>query len=665
MASRSSTTRPGRAPVTVTVLPDAGIAPPSRRSARTTGSSADDTLQEVLNRLKDPTQSTRCVDVETSGLDWRVNAIVGYVVTFSAHPADSYYVPFRHAGNANVGGREGLRSPTEWNGKLAPGEDDLLKALDRQDTLMFGHNLAFDLRFMGRAGFKFRPRFEDTMINEPLIDEYARSYSLEACGNKYQVQAKKGRELYAYMADRLNLPNDKKIMGSFWRLPGDDRMAVEYACGDGTTTWQVRDAQMLEIQAQELERVHAVESRLIPVLARMMLRGVKVDEERLGWLIGHVDSEVEKLKNEFPSGFNALSPKDVQAWMENHGHTDWPRTAPSKTRPQGSPSFTSHWLEGHGAGRKIIKLRKWENLNATFCLPLRDRHLFKGRVHTTFHQLRNDEYGTVTGRLSSSEPNAQQVPKHDEELGRLYRSVFVPDYGMWGERDYSQIEPRLMAWYTRARVFLDDYRNNPKADSHTAVARQMRPDWEKMTKEEQKAYRNATAKRANQTVITGGGKNALMHKYKMGQREAEELLSRYFRTVPELKPFQKKAARLFRERGFVRDVLGRRAHLLDPNKDYTAMNRLLQMSNASILKYKMCVVDDYLRSEGVQVEMLLNCHDALSFQFALDGKSRRAYDESRRLMEDFESDDTLIKFDLPMKVDEGNGPNWSIATYGE
>lgn len=668
MALQSSTKKAGQKRLSITVPVPAGSTVPVRRSISSTAERpADRALQEVLNRLSDPTQHTRCVDVETSGLDWRHNAIVGYVVTFSPDPRDSYYVPFRHAGDANVGGRNGLKSETGWDHKLAPGEKELITGLDQPGTLLFGHNLAFDLRFMSQVGFKFRPRFEDTIINEPLLDEYTR-YSLDACAARHGVQAKMGKELYAYIAELLNEKNDKKIMGHFWRLPGDDRMAVDYACGDGTSTWQLRDAQMTQIEAQELQRVHGVESRLIPVLARMMVRGVKVDEERLQWLIKHIDKEVVSLKNAFPTDFNALSPNDVRAWMEKHGHTDWPTTAPSKTRPNGSPSFTSHWLEGTDAGKKVIKLRKWENLNATFCIPLRDQHVWNGRVHTTFNQLRNDEFGTVTGRLSSNNPNLQQIPKHDEMLGRLYRSVFIPDEGMlWGERDYSQIEPRLMAWYTRARVFLDDFRNNPDADSHTAVAKDAKgAAWGKMTASEQKHFRNTWAKRVNQTVITGGGKRALVHKYKMSETEAMEALTRYFRAVPELKPFQKKAARLFRERGYVRDVLGRRAHLNDPDKDYTAMNRLLQMSNASVLKLKMVECQEYLDGEkDARVDLLLNCHDAVSAQFGLDKKSRAAYAECKRIMEDFSSDEAVVKFDLPIKVDEDSGPDWSVATYGE
>jgi DNA polymerase I-like protein with 3'-5' exonuclease and polymerase domains len=625
---------------------------------------ADDVLQQVLNRL--PHEKERCVDVETTGLDWRKHCIVGYVLNFGPRDDDSYYVSFRHAGEANVGGRAGCQIPIDWDGKLAPGEKELVKAIDRPGTLAFGHNMAFDLRFLSRVGFTLQPRIEDTSINEPLLDEFVGKYSLEACANRHKVQAKKSTEIIAYLRQQFpEIKTDKEAMGHFWRLSGDDRMAVDYACGDGVTTWQLRDAQMKQIIKQELVQVHGIESRLIPVLARMMIRGIKVDEERLEWLISKINTDVEQLKNDFPSEFNARSPIDVQAWMEKHGHTDWPRTAPSKTRPEGSPSFTSDYLERHPAGQKIIKLRKWENLNASFCIPMQDHHLWRGRVHTSFNQLRGDDYGTVTGRLSSSDPNMQQVPKHDEELGRLYRSIFVPDYDLWGECDFSQIEPRLMAYYTRSKVFLNDYRTNPKADAHTAVSKAMLRvtgrNWDDLTPAEQRHHRNNYGKRVNQTVITGGGKNAIVHKYKVPASEAEGMIREYHRALPELRPFQQKAAQRFRTRGYVLSLLGRRARLQHRDKDYTAMNRLLQVGNADIIKEKMVAIDDFLRAQKAPVEMLLNCHDSISFQF--DKKARPVYDECKRIMEDFSSERAMIKLDLPIVVDDGEGKNWAEATY--
>lgn len=635
---------------------------------------ADDALQTVLNRLR--VHKDRCVDVETSGLDWRHNHIVGYVVTFSPKPQDSYYVPFRHLGNANVGGRDGPRTATGWDGKLAPGEAELIAALDQRGTTAFGHNMAFDLRFMSRTGFTLKPRIEDTMINEPLIDELVGRYSLESCCHRHKVQAKKSGEIYAYIAKMFpEVKPDKNAMGHYWRLAGDDKVGVEYARGDGTSTWQLRDAQSVVISDQGLERVWDTESRLIPVLARMMIRGVRVDETRLDWLLdpkakGSPAWQVIELLNDFPPEFNERSPTDVRAWMEKHGHTDWPMTMPSRTFPDGQPSFTEAWLEQSDAGKKVINLRKLSNLGNSFIKPLKERHLWNGRVHTTFNQLRSDEYGTVTGRLSSSEPNMQQVPKHNEDLGRLFRSAFVPDYGLWGERDYSQIEPRLLAYYTREPVLLNGYRTDPKMDAHMAVSKAINAAKiasGEMDEKALKKYRGDIGKRINQTLVTGGGKGVLVSKYKIPESEVTQHWNNYFNTMRTIRPFQRMAAARMRANGFVFSLLGRRGRLDQPDFDYRATNRLLQMGNADILKDKMVAIDDYLESESKGgkrplVEMLLNCHDALSSQF--DEGARAVYDRCKQIMEDFTSDAATIKLDLPIVVDQGEGGTWEEATWG-
>ncbi len=629
-------------------------------------------MQEVINRLK--SAKTVVYDSETSGLDWKRQHIVGHVVTFSPNPADSFYLPVRHGGGGNIGGHKGPQTATGWDGKLHPIEKDLIAALDRPGLLVVGHSLAFDLKFLHRVGFAMRPSFEDTIINEPMLDEFVGRYSLESCAHRHKVQHKKSAEIAAHLRSKFPeiKPDDKGAMGHYWRLAGDDPVGVDYARGDGTSTWQLRDKQMVMIRDQELTLAHSVESRLIPVLARMMIRGVKVDPARLDWMIGHINKTLKKLNAAFPKDFNPLSPKDVQAWLEQHGCTDWPYTAPSRTFPNGKPSFAKDWLEEQDAGKPIIRLRKLGNLLASFALPLQERHMFKGRVHTSFNQLRSDDFGTVTARLSSSDPNMQQVPKHDEELGRLFRSAFVPDYGLWGDVDYSQIEPRLMAYYTRAKVFLDDFRNNPKADSHTAVSKAALAtqgrDWDKLDKAEQKYHRNNFGKRINQTVITGGGRGVLISKYKVPGSEVDKMLADYHRTLPELKPFQKRAAARYRQRGYVLSLLGRRARLDDPDRDYTALNRLLQVGNADLIKLKMVEVDEYLEAERVggkrpNVDMLLNCHDALSFQF--DEAARPVYDRCRDIMQDFSSEAAVIKLDLPIVTDAGEGATWAIATYGE
>lgn len=675
--SRSSTTtsaavEPPSATASTAVPPTAR---PSRSSGTTRSNAANEALRVVLNRLAK--QPLRCVDVETSGLDWRTQHIVGYVLSFSPKPQDSYYVPFRHLGNDNVDGRNGPRTSTSWDGTLAPGEDLLLDALDQQGTTMFGHNLSFDLKFLFRTGrFKFKPRCEDTMINAVLINEWQGRFSLEFCADVNKVQAKKSEAIVAYLCSKFPeaAKDPKRAMGHFWRLAGDDPMAVEYAAGDGTTTWQLRDKQMVDIRRQEyetirgeqwpiptMEQVWDVESRLIPVLARMSTHGIKIDEERLSWLRKEIKQRLEALQKAFPPNFNARSNEDVQYWMEQHGHTDWPQTAATKRFPAGNPSFTKGWLENYDAGNQIISVRKLETLRDTFVLPMQTTHLFKGRVHTNYNQLRNDEYGTITGRLSSDSPNLQAVPKHDEEIGRLFRSIFVPDDGqIWGSPDMNQCEPRLLAFYSDCKVLKEGYLSNPPVDAHTSASAAANANWPNMSEAERKHYRNEYGKRINQTIITGGGKGVLVSKYKVDPKMVDKVWNDYFKAMPEIRNIQKKMQKRMEQRGYLLTLLNRRCRLRDPSKSYVALNRALQGGNADIIKYKLVEIDEYLESEGRPIQLLNNCHDAIDFQFSED--NRKHYWKCLEIMQDVAG--PPFNLDIPIPVDGGEGRSWAEATYG-
>lgn len=604
--------------------------------------SLDFKLEELVARIS--ASKTIAVDVETSGLDWKHNHIVGYVFTFSPKPSDSYYLPVRHKGDKNIHGTIGLDTATGWDGKRNKYDAAIINALNEPGKMLFFHNGAFDLKFLCRVGYKLDANYEDTILNAPLIDEWQGSFSLESCCRIAGVQAKKGDEIRDYIRRLFPEATAKDYMGHFWRLSGDDKMAHEYAKGDGTSTWQLREWQMQQIREQDLEEVHAVESRLLPVLVGMTVFGIKVDVPRLDELLHSTAHEVECLMADFPSGFNVKSSEDVRKWCEKHGNTDWPLT-PAKQKP----SFPEEWLLKHEAGQKIVAVRKLETLRNTFLLPLRDRHLWKGRVHTSFNQLRGDEYGTVTGRLSSSDPNMQAASKRNKEIGGRHRSVFAADDGKrWMSTDYKQCEPVLLAWYSRSEVLLSGFKANPPVDPHQAVA-------------------NATGlsrdlgKRINQTLITGGGKGVLVAKYGVDPKRVDAIMADYFRAMPEIKKLQKRAGHVMKTRGYVISLLGRRARLNDPNKDYQAMNRLLQGGNADVIKLKMVQIDDYLRSEGYPVRMLNNVHDSIDFQF--DPDNRKHLDECMRIMTDF-SPGQPISLDVPLMIDAGEGSNWSEATYG-
>lgn len=644
-------------------------------AGNSTHAESDRKLQEVLNRLSASETKLVASDVETSGLDWRHNHIVGYVVTFSPKPQDSFYIPVRHKDGGNIGGQKGPQTSTGWDGKTSKGEQLLLKAMDRPGLTRFGHNMSFDLKFESRCGVKLEcDRYEDTILNEPLLNEFAK-FSLEQCALRHGVQGKKSADMVAYLRRMFpEIKSDREAMGHYWRLSGADRMAIEYAEGDGTTTWQLRDKQMVEIGREEewrgstipsLERVWDVESRLLPILTRMSLTGIKIDEEYLHGTIAGVSHRIDEGMEKFQKAcgrtdISIWTANDLIPYLEANGATDWPLTP--KTR---KPSIKEEWLKTHPAGKAIITMRQLTMLRDSFLIPMRDTHLWNGRVHTNFNQLRNDDFGTVTGRLSSNDPNLQQIHKHNVELGKLLRTAFLSDYGKWGSVDYSQIEPRLLAYYARCKVLLNAYKTDPRADAHTEVTRAMAgPRWDTMTKDERKAMRNERGKRVNQTLVTGGGKGVIVAKYGVAPEEVDKLWNDYFRAMPEIKVLQKQASDVMKRRGYVVSLLGRKARLRDPDKSYVAVNRLLQCGNADILKLKMVEVGEYLRKEapGEPIDLLINCHDAIDFQF--DESTRHHYERCTDIMTDF-GPDSAMPLDLPIVLDKGEGSNWAEATYGE
>lgn len=645
---------------------------------------ADDKLQTVLNRL-DQHPGQLVYDAETSGLDWKRCHVVGHVLTFGPRPQDSYYVSFRHAGGGNVGNRPGPQTTDGWDGKLAPGEKELMDKVFRQSRYIVGHNIGgFDLKF----GFRligtqvFEPQFEDTQINEPLIDEFGGKFSLEACCLRRGVQPKLSSQMYEYLHNKFpEIPATQASMGHYYRLSGDDKMGVEYAEGDGVSTWQLCDAQRIKINEQveyrrvngepqytSLAKVHGIESRLIRVLARMTCKGIKVDEQYFHGLADGLTIKIDRLKEEGFQGhpdidnvsFQAGS--DVRWFMEKHGVTDWPMTPKTK-----KPSFPESWLKLSEPGRKIIEGRRVVHMLNSFITPLLTEHIWNGRVHANMNQMRGDDYGTIIGRLSEDSPNLQQAHKRDPERGRMLRSGFIPDPGMiFAEADYRQCEPVLLAFVSRCKVLLDGFRAVPPVDAHAAVTRAMNlhrgyDDWD----DKQKKATRENGKRINQTLITGGGQGVIVEKYDADPNEVAKQYRDYFKAMPEIKTTQNNMLRTFRQRGYMVTLLGRRLHLPHGRSDlaYVALNRYLAGGNADIIKSKMVEIDDYLESKGrPAIDMLNNIHDAIDFQFAPE--ARLVYNECIEIMQRFGPDD-LITLDVPLGVDHDEGNNWAIATFGE
>lgn len=604
-----------------------------------------DDAQQALNRLADPSTREIVYDCETTGLDYRSCFIVGHVLTFGPAPSDTYYVPVRHHES-----HQGNVHPCR-DRKGHPFEVELSRIMNgRRDLHSIGFNYMFDLMFLHEHGVGVVGTVEDAQVNAALLNEYARSYSLDSCCLAADAPSKKGEDLYKHLSAIFGGEPDRKQMQHFWKLSGDDAVGFDYAAGDGVATWALVAKQREMLAAQGLERIYHIERDVTRVLYRMKKRGVRIDLEKLAEVRTYAEGMVAEGLKVLPEGLNVRGPAQLKALFEERGYTDWPTTAPTARFSNGQPSFKEEWLKTNPVGQAVLNVRKWEHLLNSFIGPLETTHIRDGRIHPTYYQMANDDFGTCTGRLSCSGPNLQQVPKRNKAIAKIFRPIFVPDIGMeWWDADLSQCEPRLLAHYSGAKVLMDGYLAHPPVDAHQAVTDGVNAIGVPIDRED--------GKRVNQTLITGGGKAKIVAM--LGAR-GEEIYEAYFNAMPEVRNFQKESNSRFKNRGYVVSLLGRRARLEARDKSYLAMNRLLQCGNADVVKYAMVRVDKHFEENGDVCGLLNNVHDALSMQAPPDRKEEVM--EALRLFTDF-GPGRHVPMRVPLQADYGVGPNWGVATF--
>ncbi len=599
-------------------------------------------------------------DVETSGVDWRRNAVVGYVITVD--PSNNWYIPIRHGGGGNLADGEPLREAVvdrpmpvhEWELSLQRAFEER----NRRGFLTVGHNIKFDAHLAANHGVMLGRNLNCTQITEALIDEYAGSYSLDACCRRHRVTEKKGDALYAHMADLFGGEPDRKQMQHFWRLAGDDEIAVDYAMGDGVSTldlWrsQLEDIKEIDREGHTLESIHNMENEIIWTVFRLERIGMKVDEGRLGWAFREVERLVKEARAEagLKDDFNVRSTSAVRDWLIERGVIDFPRTAPTARFPEGQISIRAKWLEDHEVGKPIVAIRNALDLESKFLAPMRDRHLFQGRVHASLNQLRQDDYGTVTGRFSCNEPNLQQISKRNKKLGKILRSVFVPDDDkILYEADYSQAEPRTFAHYTQSPKIMAGYLQTPFVDMHSVVAHELGVD------------RGTVGKRLNMGMLTGLGPNSLAGHMDWPLDKAKTTWEWYMNVFfPELRKFHRDASAAYKKRGYVRTMLGRRCNLKDPEFAYQAVSRIIQGTGADIIKYKLLEADKMCEAEGDEVNILMTIHDSFVFQAPPD--RQEFVDHLINRLSSVQEEPFNMR--VPFLMDVGKGDNWAIASYGD
>lgn len=594
-------------------------------------------------------------DTETSGLDWRYNHPIGYVVGAASGnqgiaPGDVVYVPVRHGGGGNLPGAPALTSPTDGF-QLHPFEEALAKAFeDRNSTLgmgrTVGHNMKFDVHMSANAGIRLGRMLACTQNMAAMADEYAKKYGLEVVASRYGVTAKKAEEMYSHLARLLDLPPKRNVMEHFWRTSGTDPVAYDYATGDGVSTmevyWKLRD----KLIEDEMRVVMDLENDLIWTIFRMERRGIAVDLEAAEELRLATEARISNLMAALPVGFNTRSPVQMKALMEQHGHTDWPLTE------KGAPSFTEKFLKTNEIGRTIIEIRQASNLIASFVNPLVEKHVYKGRVHATLNQLKNDDKGTISGRFSCSDPNLQQVPKRNKELAKPFRRLFVvdgPEWVFW-ERDYSQCEPRLFAHYSQDPNLLAGYNAQPFVDAHQTVANLLNVE------------RDPTAKRMNMGIFTGMQPKTFSGHMGWDINKATRAWNAWFEAFPGVRAFQDKAKARLKSRGYVYTLLGRRCRLEEPRFAYVGTSKIIQGSNADIVKYKLLEADRLCEDSGDIVQVNMTVHDSFNGQFQDTPEARKLFDEMVAQMAEVQNDP--FNLSVPFVLEGTEGRNWAEATYG-
>ena len=561
--------------------------------------------------------------------------IVGIAV--AVHDWAGYY-PIKHEGGGNMD--HGM--VTRW-----------LQAVLKTPADKIFHNAMYDVCFLRAERFEIQGRIIDTMIAGSLVDENRFRYDLGSMGRDY-VGRGKNEAVLAETAKEWGIDAKSEM----YKLPA--MYVGAYAEADAQLTLDLWQEMKKEIINQDIEDIFKLETELFPCLVDMRFLGVRVDTQAAFEL----KNKLLKEEKECLHIVQKETGVDTQIWAARSIaqvfeklHLPFDRT--EKTN---SPSFTKNFLQNHPHPivQKIARAREINKAHTTFIDTI-IKHEHLGRIYAEINQLRSDSGGTVTGRFSYANPNLQQIPARNKELGPMIRSLFIPEHDCkWGVFDYSQQEPRLVVHYAALQNMyavgdvLDAY-NDGDADFHKIVA-------------EMANIPREQAKTINLGLFYGMGKNKLQAELGVNKEKAQELFRQYHSRVPFVKQLMDSVMSRAQDRGRIRTLLGRlcRFHLWEPNQfgihkplphdaalaehgpgirrayTYKALNRLIQGSAADMTKKAM--IDLY--KEGITPH--IQVHDELDISV----ESEAHADKIKEIMEG------AVALEVPNKVDYESGTNW-------
>ena len=590
------------------------------------------------------------IDLETKDLDLKSRGsgaiqgrgeIVGIAVAVDGW---SGYYPIAHEGGGNLDKRIVL----EW-----------FKKVCATDAIKIFHNAMYDVCWIKSYGIQLNGHIIDTMVMASLIDENRIWYSLNSVSFDYLGEVKDEKALKE-AADSWGIDAKKEM----YKLPA--MYVGNYAEKDAELTLELFKTLSREIKKQNLTNIFDLETQLFPCLIDMKFRGVRVDVQKAHELKKKLSTEEENLIQEIKKETGI----ETQIWAarsiaEVFQKLSLPYETTEKT---GAPSFTKNFLSTHANPlvKKIAKARELNKAHTTFIDTIL-KHEHRGRIHADINPIRSDTGGTVTGRFSYSNPNLQQIPARNKELGPLIRSLFLPEVDhKWGCFDYSQQEPRLVVHYAATTEpisfdqsvtkIVEKFKDN-SVDFHQTVA-----DMAKISRTQ--------AKVINLGLFYGMGKAKLQAELGLQTKaEAEELFNQYHENVPFVRELMNSTSKHAQTSGSIGTLLGRRCRFdkWEPNQfgmhkamsfeeaertygrgrirrayTYKALNKLIQGSAADITKKAM--LDLY--KEGIIPHIQI--HDELDISIQSD-------DQVKKIIEIMENAVTLV---VPNKVDYESGNTW-------
>jgi DNA polymerase I len=590
------------------------------------------TLEPWIARLQ--AAKVFALDTETTSLDALRAELVG--LSFSDKPGRAAYLPLAH-------GYPGAPSQLKRDAVLAK----LKPLLEDPGCSKIGHNFKYDLSVLANYGIELNGVRFDTMLESYVLDPTASRHDMDSLAMKYLgYKTVKYEEVTGKGKNQIN----------FSEVPVEQ--ASPYAAEDADITLRLHQTLWPRLQEKEaLEKLfNEIEIPLVPVLARMERGGVKIDVAMLTRQSGELSKrmlEIEREAHETAGqAFNMDSPKQIQEVLfQKLGLPVLKKT------PKGQPSTAEEVMQelalDYPLPRLILEYRSLSKLKSTYTDKLPQMiNSTTGRVHTSYHQA-----VAATGRLSSSDPNLQNIPVRTAE-GRRIRQAFIPEEGFTiVSADYSQIELRIMAHLSGDPGLIRAFAQNQ--DIHQATAAEVFGVAPDLVSDEMRRH----AKAINFGLIYGMSAFGLARQLKIDRAAAEEYINLYFNRYPGVKEFMDQTRSLAHEQGFVETLFGRRLYLTEINAanqvrrqaaERAAINAPMQGTAADLIKRAMLTIDRWIREAGAEVKMIMQVHDELVFEVAAAVVEEGTEEIRRHMME-------VAQLAVPLVVDIGVGVNWDEA----